>query len=385
MTGASKRLFSSFTGRVELMKNARIFLIGNGSDDLSPMEESPYSTEDVLQVLLARYPDLLPGDQITPDDPRRWLLVSRELSVPDDKAVSGRWSLDHLFLDQHGIPTFVECKRSSDTRSRREVVAQMLDYAANGIVYWTMDQIRQAATETVNRSNKSLDEEILQLLQAEEVSEVESFWREVESNLRAGKVRLIFVADSTSKELRRLIEFLNEKMSDVEVLAVEIKQFVGNNNQKVLVPRVVGLTEAARTIKTEKGTKRRITQSEFLATCSPEAAQVFESVLEIAAKKGHTIYWGVAGFSIRAYLPKADQYASFILGFPPDSFQFYFGHLPLPEEEMKALRTELMGLGIFRESGKKTLKVALQGKVLTQINQVYDLILKKMDEIIQTY
>ena len=30
------------------------------------------------------------------------------------------------------FPTLVEVKRSSDTRIRREVVGQMLDYAANG-------------------------------------------------------------------------------------------------------------------------------------------------------------------------------------------------------------------------------------------------------------
>jgi len=49
-----------------------------------------------------------------------------------------RWDLadgvlDHLLLDQDGIPTFVECKRASDTRIRREVVAQMLDYAATAL------------------------------------------------------------------------------------------------------------------------------------------------------------------------------------------------------------------------------------------------------------
>jgi hypothetical protein len=32
------------------------------------------------------------------------------------------------------VPTLLEVKRSSDTRIRREVVGQMLDYAANGVV-----------------------------------------------------------------------------------------------------------------------------------------------------------------------------------------------------------------------------------------------------------
>ena len=50
-----------------------------------------------------------------------------------------RWSVDHLLLDQDAIPTLVEVKRSSDSRIRREVVGQMLDYAANAVTYWNID------------------------------------------------------------------------------------------------------------------------------------------------------------------------------------------------------------------------------------------------------
>jgi hypothetical protein len=48
----------------------------------------------------------------------------------------------HLAVDQDAVPTFVEVKRACDTRARREVVAQMLDYAANGSVFWTPGQLR---------------------------------------------------------------------------------------------------------------------------------------------------------------------------------------------------------------------------------------------------
>src|SRR5687768_11130871 len=126
------------------MKSAKIFLV-HSERKLTPMTETSYVKENDLQALLAAYPDLIPGDQINFEDPRRWLLVSRELGVPGSEDEGGRWSLDHLFLDQEGIPTFVECKRATDTRGRREVVAQMLDYAANGIAYWQMDSLRQAA------------------------------------------------------------------------------------------------------------------------------------------------------------------------------------------------------------------------------------------------
>jgi hypothetical protein len=82
------------------MKSGRIFFVGRDEDKLVPMDETYFDTEDKLQELLASYPDLLPGNQIAPENPRRWLLVSREMGVPDDSNESDRWSLDHLFLDQ---------------------------------------------------------------------------------------------------------------------------------------------------------------------------------------------------------------------------------------------------------------------------------------------
>ena len=103
-------------------------------DELVEMVEQPYEAEAVLQRLLADYPNLLAGDE--DDEPRRrWLLVQRELGCAAEEDGGDRWSLDHLFLDQDGVPTLVEVKRSSDTRLRREVVGQLLDYAANAAAF----------------------------------------------------------------------------------------------------------------------------------------------------------------------------------------------------------------------------------------------------------
>ena len=170
---------------------ARIFLVGDDNGGWIPMVETPYEQELVLQQALADYPDLLPGDQINPEAPRRWLLVKRELGIPGMAGGASVWSLDHLFLDQDGIPTFVECKRSDDTRGRREVVAQMLDYAANGTEYWPIDRLRQAAAETASLQGRDLDEQIQQLVGSDEATDVDSYWERVESNLREGRIRLI--------------------------------------------------------------------------------------------------------------------------------------------------------------------------------------------------
>ena len=80
-----------------------IFLV-QPDGGLTRMDEARYDSEDLLQALLARYPDLLAGDQLAPAEPRRWLLIAREAGIPDAVGTVDRWSLDHLFLDQEGTP-----------------------------------------------------------------------------------------------------------------------------------------------------------------------------------------------------------------------------------------------------------------------------------------
>src|SRR5205809_1751754 len=110
--------------------------------------------------------------------------------VADAEEAAHRWSLDHLFLDQEGIPTLVEVKRSSDTRARREVVAQMLDYAANAVAYWPVERLRALVDEAAATKNLDPSDLLQQALGIDE--EPDRYWRTVEDNLRAGRVRLIF-------------------------------------------------------------------------------------------------------------------------------------------------------------------------------------------------
>ena len=59
-------------------------------------------------------------------------------------------------------------------------------------------------------------------------SEPADFWQDVKTNLEAGRIRLIFVADKIPLGLRRIVEFLNGQMNPAEVLAIEIRQHVGS-------------------------------------------------------------------------------------------------------------------------------------------------------------
>lgn len=62
-----------------------IFLVNDEKNELVEMIEQSYDSEDLLQTLLAKYPNLLAGDQIDSKSPRKWLLITREASLSDSK------------------------------------------------------------------------------------------------------------------------------------------------------------------------------------------------------------------------------------------------------------------------------------------------------------
>ncbi len=267
---------------------AGVFLL-QGDNTLVRMTERPYQAESLLQVLLADHPDLLAGDQIDPSDPRRWILLAREAGVPATLGGADWWAVDHLFLDQDAIPTFVEVKRATDTRARREVVAQMLDYAANATEYWPVDRMRELfAIRCAARGIDPVEE--LEDIVGPEVDEV-AYWDLAKANLREGRVRLLFVADHIPASLRRIVEFLNRQMNPAEVLAVEIRQFAPDTDVslRTLVPRVIGQTEQARENKSAIRTSSRSTpasRDEFFEQLPTERRDARLTIVEIAESLG---------------------------------------------------------------------------------------------------
>jgi len=207
------------------------------------MSSAEFVTEDDFQKLIAQFPDLLTDADFGEGSPRRWMLVTREAPVSDSEDGSGRWALDHLFLDQDAVPTLVEVKRATDTRARREVVAQMLDYAANAVNWWKVDELKSLFARSCDESGTTEQARLAELLRTDDV-DAEAFWRSVQSNLASGRVRLMFVADRVATELATIIQFLNEQMQSATVLALELRHF-SNGSERILAPRLIGLTARA--------------------------------------------------------------------------------------------------------------------------------------------
>ena len=257
------------------------------------MVRRPYDSESALQLLLAQYPNLLAGDQIDSARPRRWLLIAREAPLPASLDGPGRWAVDHLFLDQEGVTTLVEVKRSGDPRLRREVVGQMLDYASHVAHAWSPQAIRQLFEHRCAREGLDSAHLLADLL--ERVCGPEDFWEQVRENLSQGRVRLVFVADQIPAELARVVDFLNTQMDPAQVLALEIQQYVGGSFT-VLTPHLVGASHPAPPRKAASAKpKRSPTPAAFFAVMESRRgaweAAVAHRITEWASRGGMHLIW----------------------------------------------------------------------------------------------
>jgi hypothetical protein len=204
-------------------------------------------------------------------------------------------------VDQDGTPTLVEVKRSSDTRIRREVVGQMLDYASNAVTCWPTAWIRSRFEQSCGASGNDSVAALADFLQVDSALDetarvADRFWQAVDTNLRAGRVRLVFVADAIPPELRRIVEFLNTQMNPAEVLAIEVRQYVGPGF-KTLVPTVIGQTAraAAKGITRAAGNSKWDRESflaELRAKKGKAVAAVAEKILEWADRNLPSFWWG---------------------------------------------------------------------------------------------
>ena len=306
-----------------------VFLIRDGQ--LVELHRAPYVLEDDFQTQLAKHPQLLGGGQSTGGLPSGWLLIAREVPVPDRAEGSGRWSVDHLFIDQDAVPTFVEVKRGRDTRLRREVVGQMLDYAANGARYWPSGYLRRTWEE-------SLPVEVDGVAKVESFSGLgaDRFWADVEENLEGGHVRMLFVADEIPTELQTVIEYLNEQMGSAEVLGVSMTRYEGEG-LSVLVPRVVGST--ARLQQSKQGPTGK-SYEEHIVDAGNLGAEIEKRLLDFA--EAHSL--------LTRRTPKALQVLD--ASGERDVVQFYpgFGTVQLTLEPLRQRGYEEIAAQIHQEA-----------------------------------
>ena len=119
------------------------------------------------------------------------------------------------------------------------------------------------------------------------------------TNLDAERFRLVFVSDRIPSSLRRIIEFLNEHTTNIDVLGIEVSQYTDNaGGQQIIVPRFVGETEAAKQTKGRRGRRAPIDRDELLGSFGndTEAAAAAAGLLDAARERPDLdVRWSAAG------------------------------------------------------------------------------------------
>ncbi|MEU0242984.1 hypothetical protein ABZ192_01415 [Streptomyces sp. NPDC006235] len=287
------------------MTDQSVFVLGSA---LQALEPTAFETEAEFQELLARHPRVLDFGSLADGQRLRLVLVAREMGVSTSAESGPAYWLDHLFVDADGVPTLVEVKRASDTRIRREVVGQMLDYAANGARYWPGALLQRSFEETCAADGRPLEEAYGELIGDRSPEE---FWSTVEERLTAGQMRLLFVADRIPLELRAIVEFLNRQMRQTDVYAVELTQYRGDGDLRVLVPRIHGEVATAAKFPSGRRTAQRTTRADMDAVIrsrlAPEPSRTATALLDHAAARGR-LEGGTAKYpSMSVYYPVAGR------------------------------------------------------------------------------
>jgi hypothetical protein len=161
-------------------------------------------------------------------------------------------------------------------------------------VYWPVESIRARFEAVCELDGRDAAEVVADLTGP--TVELEQFWQSVKTNLQAGRIRMVFLADAIPTELRRVVEFLNSQMDPAEVIAVEVKQYTGQS-VKALVPRVLGQTaEAARNKPSLSAPAERWNEHRFFQALTERrgaaTAAVARKILDWGVDRQLYIWWG---------------------------------------------------------------------------------------------
>jgi hypothetical protein len=279
-------IFVTSDGQLTLLARQEL---GRGDDDSKRREE-------FIQELVYDHPAIIPMADIEP-------AMSPLVSVCRELPVAG-YSVDNFWITPWGGLVVGECKLVRNPQARREVVAQVLDYARI-IAGWSYEDLERAAQQARREPTFRLWSLVESLGELDEAQFVDA----VERRLRAGRILLLVIGDGIQEGVEALTSHLQLHAGMHAGLALlELSIWRGVGNGLLVVPRIPmrtvlvergvvtldhagtvritpGATSAAAaSIETATGRPRSTTQSEAeyfdrLRTRFPELVESFKTFL----------------------------------------------------------------------------------------------------------
>lgn len=307
------------------MRRTGIPSILNANGKRYPLSRVNYTDqriiEDYLQVTLHNSPDILPIEEL---DRSYAPLASLGREIIN---------IDNLFISPTGNLTLVETKLWRNPEATREVVAQVLDYAAR-LSAWHYSNLEDAARSALSPApigDGTLYEYVARQFPNEVLPE-EKFVDAVERNLRDGRFLLLVVGDGIKENLENILGQLHlqpqmlYKFCLVEIHIYENPEILEG---RLLMPVVVAnTTEIVRTLVRVQttgsapvsvsveaqveppvsGTRRTLSEDIFFEELNDErTGRLFRRLLALAPEIGAELTWGASAVSVRLPDPKGSK------------------------------------------------------------------------------
>jgi hypothetical protein len=223
-----------------------------------------------LRDLLFRHPEALPAFDVDPAFADA-VPICRELRTPAGQ-------IDALFTTPTGAIVILECKLWRNPQSRREVVAQILDYAKE-LARWRYEDLQRAVSEALRRPGENA---LFRCVLARHPGLAEAeFVDRVSRNLSAGRFLLLIVGDGIQEGTEAIARYvaahagLHFTLGLVEVAGYETPGGL------IVQPRVL-----ARTVNIERAVVR-VLQGGQVAVDEPSEEES-EDEGDASPQKGRT-------------------------------------------------------------------------------------------------
>jgi hypothetical protein len=207
-----------------------------------------FHDEDWIQELLFSHPELIPFEELEP---------AFKGSVPVAREVeSGAGPVDVLCVNAEGLLTVVETKLWRNPQSRREVVSQLIDYAA-GLSKLEYEDLDSAIADATGLSGGLIGRMKARGLEVNP----KHFHDAISQNLRRGKFLLLAIGDGIQEGVEAMADFLQgQPQLGFTLRLIEMAMFrldPSKNDPIFVQPRIVARTrEVVRAVIELKGDNR---------------------------------------------------------------------------------------------------------------------------------
>jgi hypothetical protein len=311
------------------MKNSPIIIDNNTSVRLEKLHlTEKHFDENWIQEILFQNPDILPTSEIEP-------VFGNQISIGREIATNAGY-IDNLFINSEGYITLVETKLWRNPEARREVVAQIIDYAKelNKWNFQKLDNSVRVSSQSYNNTNDGIIEILNKYEQIDEKELIDN----IEKNLQNGRFLLLIVGDGIRENVQDMVEYLSQMPQLYFTLAlVELQIFktqIDNRDVRLIIPKIITRTKEIiraiirieganpeqikvetpnevlqdKSLKSSSSRRNTITEQDFFDNLGEKVDKAnfdfAKKVLNDCQILGFFIDWGQGSFIVKYYNPE---------------------------------------------------------------------------------